>query len=161
MKSAMRAFVQLLIAAALLLQASMLTLTQPAPPTARSALLSAGPAIASQAAHVTPNHAEAAGGRLAGIVESIRALLLPTVRQILEAFSLCLRLLAVADLADLDLHRHPHLDVVTRAWRLRENVTTYDAMYVALAEALDAPLVTCDTPLANAPRHRARIEEIE
>ena len=38
---------------------------------------------------------------------------------------------AIADLADLDLHRHPHLDLLTRAWKLRENVTAYDAMYVA------------------------------
>ena len=37
---------------------------------------------------------------------------------------------AIADLADFDLHRHPHLDLLTRAWKLRENVTAYDAMYV-------------------------------
>ena len=67
---------------------------------------------------------------------------------------------AIEDLADLDLHRHPHLDLLTRAWKLRENVTAYDAMYVALAEALDAPIVTCDTPLAKAPGHRAHIEVI-
>ena len=60
---------------------------------------------------------------------------------------------AITDLADLDL--------LTRAWKLRENVTAYDAMYVALAEALDAPIVTCDTPLARAPGHRAHIEVIE
>jgi predicted nucleic acid-binding protein len=34
-------------------------------------------------------------------------------------------------------------------------------MYVALAEALDAPIITCDAPLAKAPGHRARIEAIE
>ena len=68
---------------------------------------------------------------------------------------------AIADLADLDLHRHPHLDLLSRAWKLRENVTAYDAMYVALAEALDAPLITCDAPLAKSPGHRARIEAIE
>lgn len=67
---------------------------------------------------------------------------------------------AIADLADLDLHRHPHLELLARAWKLRENVTAYDAMYVALAEALDAPLVTCDRPLASTAGHRATIEAI-
>jgi len=68
---------------------------------------------------------------------------------------------AIADLADLDLHRHPHLDLLTRAWTLRDNVTAYDAMYIALAEALDASIVTCDAPLAKAPGHRARIDVID
>jgi len=68
---------------------------------------------------------------------------------------------AIADLADLDLHRHPHLDLLTRAWTLRDKVTAYDAMYIALAEALDASIVTCDAPLAKAPGHRARIDVIE
>jgi predicted nucleic acid-binding protein len=67
---------------------------------------------------------------------------------------------AIADLADFDLHRHPHLDLLARAWKLRENVTAYDAMYIVLAEALDAPMVTCDTALGKAPGHRARIEVI-
>lgn len=68
---------------------------------------------------------------------------------------------AVADLADLDLHRHGHLDLLTRAWQLRENVTAYDAMYIALAEALNATVVTCDAPLAKTPGHRARIEVVQ
>ena len=68
---------------------------------------------------------------------------------------------AIADLIDLRLHRHPHVDLLGRAWKLRDNVTAYDAMYVALAEALDAPIVTCDTPLAKTPGHRAHIEVIE
>ncbi len=67
---------------------------------------------------------------------------------------------AIEDLVDLDLHRHAHLDLLARAWKLRQNVTAYDAMYVALAEALDATLVTCDAPLAKAPGHRAPIEVI-
>lgn len=66
----------------------------------------------------------------------------------------------MTDLTDFDLHRHPHVDLLTRAWKLRENVTVYDAMYIALAEALDAPMVTCDAPLGRAPGHRARIEVI-
>ena len=67
---------------------------------------------------------------------------------------------AIADLNDLDLHRHAHLDLLDRAWKLRESISAYDAMYVALAEAIEAPIVTCDSPLAKAPGHRARIEVI-
>lgn len=67
---------------------------------------------------------------------------------------------AIADLNDLDLHRHAHLDLLGRAWKLRDHVSAYDAMYVALAEAIDAPLITCDSPLANAAGRRALIELI-
>lgn len=67
---------------------------------------------------------------------------------------------AVADLADLDLHRHSHVDLLDRAWRLRDNVSAYDAQYVALAEATGATLVTCDAPLAATPGHAARIEVV-
>src|SRR5437867_13257276 len=67
---------------------------------------------------------------------------------------------ALADLNDFDLRRHPHLDVLARAWELRDNLTAYDAMYIALAEALDARLVTCDGPLGAAPGHAVRIEVI-
>jgi len=67
---------------------------------------------------------------------------------------------AIADLTDLDLHRHSPVDLVGRAWKLRNNMSAYDAMYVALAEALEAPIVTCDHPLGRAPGHRARIEVI-
>ena len=67
---------------------------------------------------------------------------------------------AIADLTDFDLHRHSHLDFLHRAWKLRENVTAYDAMYIALGEALDAPIVTCDAPLGRAPGHRTHIEVI-
>jgi len=68
---------------------------------------------------------------------------------------------AIEDLTELDLHRHAHLDLVGRAWKLRNNLSAYDAMYVALAEAIDAPIVTCDGPLGTAPGHRARIEVID
>ncbi len=67
----------------------------------------------------------------------------------------------IADLTDLDLHRHAHLDLLDRAWKLRDNISAYDAMYVALAEAIEAPIITCDSPLAKAPGHRARIEVID
>ncbi len=68
---------------------------------------------------------------------------------------------AIADLVDLDLHRHAHLDLLTRAWQRRDNLTAYDAVYVALAEALGATVVTCDAPLGKAPGHRAAIEVVE
>jgi predicted nucleic acid-binding protein len=67
---------------------------------------------------------------------------------------------AIADLVDIDLHRHAHLDLLTRAWKLRDNITAYDAVYVALAEALGATVVTCDAPLGKAPGHRASVEVV-
>jgi predicted nucleic acid-binding protein len=48
---------------------------------------------------------------------------------------------ALANLADLPLQRYPHDFLLPRVWDLRNNLTAYDAVYVALAEALDAPLV--------------------
>jgi predicted nucleic acid-binding protein len=65
---------------------------------------------------------------------------------------------ALADLADLRLRRHPHDLLLPRIWNLRHNLSAYDAAYVALAEALDAPLITRDRRLAAAAGHRARIE---
>ena len=65
---------------------------------------------------------------------------------------------ALDDLADLPLNRYPHDFLLARAWELRDNLSAYDAVYVALAEALDAPLLTRDQRLANAPANRARIE---
>jgi predicted nucleic acid-binding protein len=65
---------------------------------------------------------------------------------------------ALLDLADLLLNRHAHTESLPRIWELRHNLTAYDAAYVALAEALDAPLLTCDRKLARAGNHRARIE---
>jgi predicted nucleic acid-binding protein len=67
---------------------------------------------------------------------------------------------ALDDLTGLDVRRHSHIDFLSRAWELRDNLTAYDAMYVALAEAIDAPLVTCDGPLAATPGHAVRVEVI-
>lgn len=65
---------------------------------------------------------------------------------------------AVADLADLGIQRYPHGALMPRIWELRHNLTPYDAAYVALAEALDAPLLTADARLANAPGLRCAVE---
>ncbi len=54
--------------------------------------------------------------------------------------------------------RYPHTSLVERIWSLRDNLTACDAAYVALAEALDAPLVTLDARLASAPGIRAAVE---
>lgn len=67
---------------------------------------------------------------------------------------------AIEDLAQFPVYRHPHVDFIGRAWEMRDNMTMYDAIYVALAEALDAPLVTCDGPLGATPGHAARVEVI-
>lgn len=67
-------------------------------------------------------------------------------------------LAALTDLADFPLHRYSHDILLPRIWELRRNVTAYDAAYLALAEALIAPLVTCDARLASAPRHTAKVE---
>jgi predicted nucleic acid-binding protein len=66
--------------------------------------------------------------------------------------------MVLADLADLPLRRYPHDFLLPRVWDLRNNLTAYDAMYVALAEVLDAPLLTRDKRLAASPGHHARIE---
>lgn len=66
--------------------------------------------------------------------------------------------MALADLADFPLQRYPHDFLVPRIWDLRNNLTADDAAYVALAEALDSPLLTRDRRLAAAAGHRARIE---
>ena len=65
------------------------------------------------------------------------------------------------DLGLLRIIRHAHLDLVTRAWELRQNFTAYDAVYLALAESLEATVVTCDRPFGTAPGHSARIEVIQ
>ena len=67
---------------------------------------------------------------------------------------------AIADLLALPLDRHGHDVLVPRIWELRENLTAYDATYVALAEAVadeGAPLITADARLARATGALSRI----
>ena len=63
----------------------------------------------------------------------------------------------LTDLADLPVRRYPHWFLLPRVWDLRHNLTAHDAVYVALAEALDAELLTRDQRLAAAPGHDARV----
>ena len=64
---------------------------------------------------------------------------------------------ALDDFADLDLERYPHDVLLPRVWQLRRNVTACDAVYLALAEALGARVLTCDARLARAPGGRGLV----
>lgn len=65
---------------------------------------------------------------------------------------------AARSLGSARIVRHRHERLARRIWELRQAISTYDASYVALAEALRAPLVTCDARLAAAAGHRASVE---
>jgi predicted nucleic acid-binding protein len=67
---------------------------------------------------------------------------------------------ALQDLADFPMDRHSHEMLLPRIWALRENLTAYDATYVALAELLGATLLTRDGRIARAPGHSARVEVV-
>ncbi|RFU21574.1 type II toxin-antitoxin system VapC family toxin [Geodermatophilus marinus] len=67
---------------------------------------------------------------------------------------------ALTDLTDLPVRRAPHRALLGRCWELRENLSSYDAAYVALAEALAVALVTADARLARAPGTRCRVEVV-
>lgn len=69
-------------------------------------------------------------------------------------------LIAIDGLSKIPLTRRPHLPLIPRIWELRDNLTAYDAAYVALAEALRCPLVTSDARLASAPGIRCEVEVI-
>lgn len=105
-------------------------------------------------------------GRLFADGETLHAphLLDLEVTQVLRRYALSAELdaarsaQALEDLAALPLSRYPHDVLLPRIWELRHNVTAYDAAYVALAEALAAPLVTRDAALAASRGHAARIE---
>jgi predicted nucleic acid-binding protein len=63
--------------------------------------------------------------------------------------------LALGDFLALVIERHSHVETLPRLWQLRDALTAYDASYVALAEGLKAPLLTCDGKLARAHGHDA------
>jgi predicted nucleic acid-binding protein len=67
---------------------------------------------------------------------------------------------ALVDLAELPLIRHPHESLLQRVWQLRTNLTAYDAAYVALAETLDATLLTCDNRLGRAAPTSITVEVV-
>lgn len=68
---------------------------------------------------------------------------------------------ALEDHADLLIDRYAHQELLMRIWELRNSVTAYDAAYIALAEALNAPLLTCDRKLAKAHGHGAKLEIVQ
>ncbi|HQD14614.1 MAG TPA: type II toxin-antitoxin system VapC family toxin [Ottowia sp.] len=69
--------------------------------------------------------------------------------------------LALDDLQELPLQRVEHTSLLWRCWELRDNLTIYDAAYVALAEALQAPLLTGDRRLARSTGPRCTIEVVK
>lgn len=62
------------------------------------------------------------------------------------------------DLVDLPIRRFPHTALLSRAFTLRDNVTVYDGLYLALSEVLDAPLLSCDAALRDIPGCTAAVE---
>jgi predicted nucleic acid-binding protein len=65
---------------------------------------------------------------------------------------------ALAKFTNFGIERHAHKTLLPRIWALRDSVSTYDASYVALAEMLDVPLLTCDARLSRTHGHSAKIE---
>ena len=83
-------------------------------------------------------------------------------RQVLHGnLDVYLATLAQADLVSLPVDLLPYSVVADRVWRLRENLTAYDAAYVAVAEMLGAPLLTLDVKLARAPGLTCSIDAFE
>jgi predicted nucleic acid-binding protein len=65
---------------------------------------------------------------------------------------------AMEDLMALRITRYAPVLLLSRIWQLRNNMTAYDAAYIALAEELKAPLITRDQKIAAAPGHAAAVE---
>lgn len=104
--------------------------------------------------------------RLADVGETLHApqLLVVEVAQVLRRWERRSDLaakrasFALGDLGDLGVVYYDHEDLVPRIWSLRANLSAYAAAYVALAEALDAPLLTTDARLAGVPGVSAVVE---
>ena len=107
---------------------------------------------------------DTARGRLRGqdlaAPELIDLEVISVLRRQLSARKIDVRraLLALDDLLELPIRRAPHRPLLRRCWELRDNLTVYDAAYVALAEVLDAPLITADARLAKAPGVKCAVE---
>lgn len=67
----------------------------------------------------------------------------------------------LAMIGDMPLVRHPHAPLIPRIWELRDSVSAYDAAYIALAESLDARLITRDARLARTTGHTAHVELLQ
>ncbi|HEY6184344.1 MAG TPA: type II toxin-antitoxin system VapC family toxin [Terriglobales bacterium] len=65
---------------------------------------------------------------------------------------------ALEDFLNMRVSRYPHFVLLPRIWRLRHNLSAYDAAYVVLAEKLNAPLISRDSRLSSSPGHVAQIE---
>jgi predicted nucleic acid-binding protein len=67
---------------------------------------------------------------------------------------------ALEDLGAWKIRRIPNVSLVHTAWRYRENVSAYDALYLAAADRFAAPLITADGPLSRAPVAGILIENV-
>jgi predicted nucleic acid-binding protein len=68
---------------------------------------------------------------------------------------------ALDDYRALDLQRHAHEPFLERVWELRDNLSAYDAVYIALAEVMDTTVLTMDARLSRAPGAADRVRRIE
>jgi len=86
------------------------------------------------------------------------------VTQVLRRYSIAGQLdsergrTVMSDLMDFPMRRHPHGVLMQRVWELRHNLSAYDAVYLALAESLDAALLTDDQRLVTATRRHSWVQ---